>query len=119
VIHGFTRSFGLRLSNGERYEWVKPIMFSAGVGQLDGGHTDKGSPENGMLVVKVGGPAYRIGIGMYQIFEAILHYNANSELTSRLTIQVAELLRLVFKVLKMLIWILMRSNVVMQRWKIE
>lgn len=63
VIHGFTRSFGLRLSNGERYEWVKPIMFSAGVGQLDDLHTTKGSPETGMLVVKIGGPAYRIGIG--------------------------------------------------------
>lgn len=63
VIHGFTRSFGQRLPNGERFEWVKPIMFSAGVGQLDGRHTEKGDPEKGMLVVKVGGPAYRIGIG--------------------------------------------------------
>jgi phosphoribosylformylglycinamidine synthase len=63
VIHGFTRSFGQRLPNGERYEWVKPIMFSAGVGQLDGNHTVKGEAEKGMLVVKVGGPAYRIGIG--------------------------------------------------------
>jgi phosphoribosylformylglycinamidine synthase len=63
VIHGFSRSFGQRLPNGERFEWVKPIMFSAGVGQLDGLHTTKGAPEKGMLVVKVGGPAYRIGIG--------------------------------------------------------
>ena len=63
VIHGFTRSFGQRLPSGERFEWVKPIMFSAGVGQLDGRHTEKGEPEKGMLVVKVGGPAYRIGIG--------------------------------------------------------
>ena len=63
VIHGFTRSFGQRLPNSERYEWVKPIMFTAGVGQLDGRHTAKGLPEPGMLVVKVGGPAYRIGIG--------------------------------------------------------
>ena len=64
VIHGFTRSFGQRLaSTGERFEWVKPIMFSAGVGQLDGRHTSKGLPEPGMLVVKLGGPCYRIGIG--------------------------------------------------------
>lgn len=63
VIHGFTRSFGQRLPGGERFEWVKPIMFSAGVGALDGRHTEKGAPEKGMLVVKVGGPAYRIGIG--------------------------------------------------------
>jgi len=63
VIHGFTRSFGLRLANGERYEWVKPIMFSAGVGQMDGRHSVKGECEKGMLVVKLGGPCYRIGIG--------------------------------------------------------
>lgn len=63
VIHGWSRSFGQRLPNGERFEWVKPIMFSAGVGQMDGGHTVKGAPEKGMLVVKLGGPAYRIGIG--------------------------------------------------------
>jgi phosphoribosylformylglycinamidine synthase len=63
VIHGFTRSFGQRLPNGQRIEWVKPIMFTAGVGQLDGRHTTKGVPEKGMLVVKAGGPAYRIGIG--------------------------------------------------------
>lgn len=63
VIHGFTRSFGQRLPDGERFEWVKPIMFSAGVGQMDGRFADKGEPETGMLVVKIGGPAYRIGIG--------------------------------------------------------
>jgi phosphoribosylformylglycinamidine synthase len=63
VIHGFTRSFGQRIPSGERFEWVKPIMFTAGIGQLDGGHTTKGAPEKGMLVVKLGGPCYRIGIG--------------------------------------------------------
>jgi phosphoribosylformylglycinamidine synthase len=63
VIHGFTRSFGQRLPSGERFEWVKPIMFSAGVGQMDSRFADKGAPEKGMLVIKIGGPAYRIGIG--------------------------------------------------------
>jgi phosphoribosylformylglycinamidine synthase len=63
VIHGFTRSFGQRLPNGERFEWVKPIMFSAGVGQMDARFATKGEPENGMLVIKIGGPCYRIGIG--------------------------------------------------------
>lgn len=63
VVHGFTRSFGQRLPNGERFEWVKPIMFSAGVGTMDSRFADKGEPEVGMLVVKLGGPAYRIGIG--------------------------------------------------------
>ncbi|MBI4843358.1 MAG: phosphoribosylformylglycinamidine synthase [Nitrospirae bacterium] len=63
VIQGFTRSFGMRLPDGERYEWLKPIMFTAGVGQMDAGHVKKGSPEKGMCVVKIGGPAFRIGIG--------------------------------------------------------
>ncbi|GBE33810.1 phosphoribosylformylglycinamidine synthase [bacterium BMS3Bbin06] len=63
IIQGYTRSFGLRLPDGERREWIKPIMFTAGVGQIDDRHIEKGGPEPGMLVVKVGGPAYRIGIG--------------------------------------------------------
>ncbi len=63
LIQGFTRSFGLRLPGGERREWLKPIMFSGGVGQIDDRHLAKGAPAPGMLVVKVGGPAYRIGMG--------------------------------------------------------
>jgi phosphoribosylformylglycinamidine synthase len=63
VIQGFTRSFGLRLPSGERREWVKPIMFSGGIGQLDARHREKGEPQVGMLVTKLGGPAYRIGMG--------------------------------------------------------
>ena len=63
LISGFTRSFGLRLPGGERREWIKPIMFSGGIGQMDHGHADKGRPEVGMLLVKIGGPAYRIGMG--------------------------------------------------------
>ncbi|MGD0281256.1 MAG: phosphoribosylformylglycinamidine synthase [Dissulfurispiraceae bacterium] len=63
VIQGFTRSFGLRLPDGERREWIKPIMFTGGVGQIDALHTEKKGPEPGMAVVKIGGPAYRIGMG--------------------------------------------------------
>jgi phosphoribosylformylglycinamidine synthase len=63
VIQGYTRSFGLRLPGGERREWIKPIMFSGGIGQIDARHTAKHSPEPGMWVVKIGGPAYRIGMG--------------------------------------------------------
>ncbi|MGD8699893.1 MAG: phosphoribosylformylglycinamidine synthase [Gemmatimonadales bacterium] len=63
VIQGYTRSFGMRLPNGERREWIKPIMFSGGIGQIDARHTEKDSPETDMLVVKIGGPAYRIGMG--------------------------------------------------------
>jgi phosphoribosylformylglycinamidine synthase len=63
VLQGYTRSFGLRLPNGERREWIKPIMFSGGIGQMDAAHREKGAPEPAMLVVKLGGPAYRIGMG--------------------------------------------------------
>lgn len=63
VVTGYTRSFGMRLPNGERREWIKPIMMSSGVGLLDGRHVTKGGAEKGMTVVKVGGPAYRIGMG--------------------------------------------------------
>ena len=63
VIQGYTRSFGMRVPDGERYEWLKPIMFTAGVGQMNADHIEKGQPEKGMLVVKIGGPAYRIGMG--------------------------------------------------------
>ncbi len=63
VIQGFTRSFGLRLPDGERREWIKPIMFTGGVGQMDARHVEKRPPEKGMLVTKIGGPAYRIGMG--------------------------------------------------------
>jgi phosphoribosylformylglycinamidine synthase len=63
VIQGFTRTFGQRIAGGERREWVKPIMFSGGVGQMDERHTRKYEPEKGMLIIQIGGPAYRIGMG--------------------------------------------------------
>ena len=72
VITGFTRSFAQRipngdilngdLPNGERREYLKPMLFSGGVGQLDDRHLHKGQPEKDMLVVKVGGPAYHIAL---------------------------------------------------------
>jgi phosphoribosylformylglycinamidine synthase len=63
LIQGFCRSFGLRTPDGERREWLKPIMFSGGIGQIDNRHLKKQEAEKGMLVVKLGGPAYRIGLG--------------------------------------------------------
>ncbi|MEJ2695649.1 MAG: phosphoribosylformylglycinamidine synthase [Candidatus Sulfobium sp.] len=63
VIQGFTRSFGLRMPDGQRREWIKPMMFTGGVGQMDSRHIEKKDPAKGMLVTKVGGPAYRIGMG--------------------------------------------------------
>jgi phosphoribosylformylglycinamidine synthase len=63
VIGGFTRTFGQNVAGMERREWIKPIMFSGGLGQMDSRHTEKYKPEKGMLIIQIGGPAYRIGIG--------------------------------------------------------
>ncbi|XP_061211324.1 phosphoribosylformylglycinamidine synthase [Neopsephotus bourkii] len=63
VLAGFARSFGLVLPGGQRREWIKPIMFSGGIGAIEDQHVRKEPPEPGMLVVKVGGPVYRIGVG--------------------------------------------------------
>ncbi len=63
LVQGFTRSFDLRLENGERWGYLKPIMFTGGIGQIDARHTEKAAEEKGMLIVQVGGPAYRVGFG--------------------------------------------------------
>ncbi|KAM9609504.1 phosphoribosylformylglycinamidine synthase isoform 5-T5 [Morphnus guianensis] len=63
VLAGFARSFGQVLPGGQRREWIKPIMFSGGIGAIEDDHVRKEPPEPGMLVVKVGGPVYRIGVG--------------------------------------------------------
>jgi phosphoribosylformylglycinamidine synthase len=64
VVQGFCRSFGGNL-NGfeERREWVKPIMFSGGIGHVLRFNLKKNQPQLGNLVVRVGGPTYRLGIG--------------------------------------------------------
>jgi phosphoribosylformylglycinamidine synthase len=62
VIIGFTRSFDQRLQNGERWAWIKPIMFTGGIGQIDARHVEKDEAQRGMLIVQVGGPAYGIGV---------------------------------------------------------
>jgi phosphoribosylformylglycinamidine synthase len=63
VVVGFTRSFDLRSSDGERWGWIKPIMFTAGIGQIDARHVEKKEAQKAMLIVQVGGPAYSIGVG--------------------------------------------------------
>ena len=63
VIQGFTRSFDLRLESGERWGFLKPIMFTGGIGQIDDRHTEKDKEQKGMIIVQVGGPAYRVGFG--------------------------------------------------------
>ncbi|MDP3964723.1 MAG: phosphoribosylformylglycinamidine synthase [bacterium] len=62
LVCGFVRTSGIVLPDGRR-GWYKPIMYSVGTGLIDDAHTAKGDPEPSMLVVQVGGPAYRIGLG--------------------------------------------------------
>ena len=72
LILGFTRSYGQTMlceynneqtQNEERIEWIKPIMFSGGIGSIYQNHTSKKTPMPNMLIVRAGGPAYRIGLG--------------------------------------------------------
>ncbi len=51
LLTGFARSFGLTLPGGERREWIKPIMFSGGIGSLDGIHVNKEIPEKGLSLL--------------------------------------------------------------------
>ena len=56
VILGYTRSFGsktLSLKNS-RYEYVKPIMYSGGIGMIKHRNVKKGVTDLGQLVVRVG-----------------------------------------------------------------
>ena len=67
IIGGFFRSFGANFL-GERREWVKPIMFTSGIGLIDDKHVkkyndNKVSELGAVCIAKIGGPAYRIGLG--------------------------------------------------------
>ncbi|XP_066258232.1 phosphoribosylformylglycinamidine synthase [Euwallacea similis] len=62
LISGFVRSFGLT-DGGERREWIKPIMFSGGIGSMEADMTDKLPAQVGHQIIKIGGPVYRIGVG--------------------------------------------------------
>ncbi|EFA02192.2 phosphoribosylformylglycinamidine synthase [Tribolium castaneum] len=63
LICGFVRSFGMVDAAGERKEWIKPIMFSGGIGTMEANMTEKFPPKKGHQIIKIGGPVYRIGVG--------------------------------------------------------
>ncbi len=62
IIQGFTRSFKQNINNID-YEWIKPIMFTGGIGQVSTNNLKKDTPQENMLIIQIGGPAYRIGMG--------------------------------------------------------
>ena len=61
VIQGFARSFDQVLPEYDRWGFLKPIMFSGGIGQMLQCHREKKVPDVGDLIVQIGGPAYNIG----------------------------------------------------------
>tara|TARA_Y100000031_G_scaffold150898_2_gene191107 strand:- start:18981 stop:22769 length:3789 start_codon:yes stop_codon:yes gene_type:complete len=62
LIGGFTRTFGQVVSN-ERLEFRKPVLYTAGQGQIAADQTKKHDPEIGMCIVAIGSPMYRVGVG--------------------------------------------------------
>lgn len=71
LLSGFTRSLAMEViyenSEGARLgewrEWLKPILFTGGLGYLSHAQIAKSEPSAGMRVAKIGGPVYRIGVG--------------------------------------------------------
>lgn len=63
VILGSARSFHQVLPDGQHWGWGKKVMFTGGIGFMDERHTHKQPAAKGMLIVEIGGPAYRIGVG--------------------------------------------------------
>ncbi len=62
LLGGFCRTFE-QMFNGERRGFRKPILYTAGVGHLFHEHVEKEKPEVGMFIVRIGGPAYPVGVG--------------------------------------------------------
>uniref|UniRef100_A0A0N5AFB3 Glutamine amidotransferase type-1 domain-containing protein n=1 Tax=Syphacia muris TaxID=451379 RepID=A0A0N5AFB3_9BILA len=76
IICGFARTFGQTLSNGERCEYLKPIIYSGGIGSIDDVQIKKLSPTVEAWLVKLGGPAYGIGLSKDSGCKSNLNYEA-------------------------------------------
>lgn len=69
VLGGFARSFKF-IYNDEHFEYVKPLLYSAGNGLITNNNLEKYipnkkdiDPTNKILVVRLGGKAFSIGLG--------------------------------------------------------
>lgn len=62
LIGGFVRSFDQQV-DGHRRAFMKPVLYTGGIGRVPAISYEKRAPEAGMLIVRIGGPAYRIGVG--------------------------------------------------------
>jgi phosphoribosylformylglycinamidine synthase len=61
-LGGYFRVFEQTI-DGERRGYHKPIMIAGGIGAIDDGHTHKKEIKAGNLLVQLGGPGMRIGMG--------------------------------------------------------
>jgi len=62
---GFCRSFEQMVGVGDKATWMgarKPVLYSAGSGNIYDEHIKKEAPETDMWIVAIGGPAYPIGV---------------------------------------------------------
>ncbi|MBU3606746.1 phosphoribosylformylglycinamidine synthase [Polynucleobacter sp. MWH-Creno-3A4] len=62
ILGGYFRVFEQTL-DGTRRGYHKPIMIAGGIGSIDSTHTEKKSIQAGHLLIQLGGPGMRIGMG--------------------------------------------------------
>ncbi len=56
-------SLGFVLPNNEKFESVKPIIYTCAVGSIPAGAKDKSEARPELMIVRIGGPTWRIGVG--------------------------------------------------------
>lgn len=62
LLGGFCRAYGQNVG-GTRTEFLKPILYAAGTSFVPDASIPKGKAEEGLLIVRIGGPAFRVGVG--------------------------------------------------------
>lgn len=62
ILAGYFRVFEQTL-DGVRRGYHKPIMIAGGIGSIDAIHTEKKAIQAGHLLIQLGGPGMRIGMG--------------------------------------------------------
>ena len=63
VIFGYARAGGMQTPWGERRENIKPTLAGGVVGTIERKHAFKEEPRKRMLIVRIGGAAYWVGLG--------------------------------------------------------
>lgn len=62
TLTGYFRSYEQEIA-GQRYGYHKPIMIAGGLGTIDSQHSHKTAFPAGSLLIQLGGPGMRIGMG--------------------------------------------------------